>query len=479
MHLMFTYLGHKKKFKREQKKNGEIKALSTDLPPEKYPLVTVQLPVYNELYVVERLIDSVCAFNYPKDRFEIQVLDDSDDESVELIAARVKEWQAKGLQIQHVRRPTREGFKAGALQYGMGFSKGEFIAIFDADFMPEKDFLLRTLVHFSNDNIGLVQTRWQHMNEDYSLLTRLQAFALDAHFSVEQKGRNAGGYFMNFNGTAGVWRRTCIDDAGGWHSDTLTEDLDLSYRAQLKGWRFNFIEQIQSPSELPMVMNAIKSQQFRWTKGAAEVARKNLWKVLRAKLPLGIKVHATFHLLNSLLFICILATGVLSVPLLVVKANLPELNDIIKYASVFMLSLLILILFYYVARRETKGAGVGKALKFVGMFPIFLSVSMGMSLHNAIATLEGYLGFKSPFIRTPKYNVNSIKENWRTRTKYLSKKLSFVTWMEGLLSLYFLVGGIGMGIWYGDYGFIPFHTLLFFGYGVIFYYSIRHAIASS
>jgi cellulose synthase/poly-beta-1,6-N-acetylglucosamine synthase-like glycosyltransferase len=479
LHLAYVY----SRFQKRGKKQHEALPAewqTSHAHGEEWPYVTVQLPVFNEMYVVERLIDAVADFDYPKDRFEIQVLDDSTDQTVDITARKVAEVRAgKGVNITQVRRPNRQGFKAGALADGLREAKGEFIAIFDADFVPPPDFLRNTIPHFDADNIGVVQTRWTHINIDYSILTRLQAFALDAHFSVEQQGRNAAGYFMNFNGTAGVWRRKCIEDAGGWQSDTLTEDLDLSYRAQLKGWKFKFMENLESPAELPAAMGAIKSQQFRWTKGAAETARKNLWNVLRAKLPMGIKIHAVAHLLNSFLFICILMTSLLSVPLLYYKVDSPTLTKLFDYASIFILSLFSLIIFFWVSRtnRET-GPVLPRFLKFLATFPVFLALSMGLSLHNAIATLEGYLGIKSPFIRTPKFNIKDVKDNWKTRTQYLSKSISPVTVLEGLFSLYF-IGGMIMDIYYGEYALLPFHFLLLLGYSSIFYYSIRHSLAPS
>lgn len=474
VHLAYLYLKYSKR-----EKLHPLPAPSIPKREEDWPMVTVQLPIYNELYVIERLIDAVCAFDYPLDKLEIQVLDDSNDETVPLVDRVVAAYQAKGINIVAVRRPERVGFKAGALQYGMGTSKGEFIAIFDADFVPYPDFLRKTVPYFEDSKIGVVQTRWEHINEKYSILTKLQAFALDAHFSVEQKGRNAAGHFINFNGTAGVWRRTTIDDAGGWQADTLTEDLDLSYRAQLKGWKFLFKEKLGSPAELPAAMSAIKSQQFRWTKGAAETAKKNLWKVLRAKLPFGTKLHATFHLLNSMLFICILTTAILSVPLLFFKKGNPELSQAFAYASIFLLSLVALIFFFWVSRKhhDNDEKGGRKFLKFLGTFPIFLAISMGFSLHNAIATMEGYLGIKSPFIRTPKFNIQDVKDNWRDNSKYLSRALTPMTIMEGLLSLYFL-GGMIMGIMWSDYSMVPYHLLLCGGFGTISYFSIRHSLVS-
>lgn len=259
----------------EKEENRKRKS-SIQHPPLsfEFPLVTVQLPIYNELYVVERLIDAVCLFEYPKNRLEIQVLDDSTDETVSIIAQKVRLYKAQGFDIQHIRRSSRDGFKAGALAYGLTAAKGEFIAIFDADFIPHPDFLTTTIPHFENATVGVVQTRWVHLNESYSLITQLQAFGLDGHFIVEQGGRNAAGHFINFNGTAGVWRKSCILDAGGWSAQTLTEDLDLSYRAQLRGWQFVYLENVETPAELPATMPALKSQQYRWMKGAPNAPAK-------------------------------------------------------------------------------------------------------------------------------------------------------------------------------------------------------------
>lgn len=487
-HLVINYLH----YRRHRKKEPIPEPLPLKIPQpvlagggkvpvnqdnSEFPFVTVQLPIYNELYVVERLIEAVADFEYPSDRFEIQVLDDSTDETVEIIANKVAEVRAlKGVQIEHIRREHREGYKAGALKDGLKSSKGEFVAIFDADFIPPADFLRNTIPYFTDDKVGLVQTRWDHINENYSILTKLLAFLLDAHFSVEQKGRNSGGYFMNFNGTAGVWRRKTIDDAGGWHSDTLTEDLDLSYRAQLKGWKFKFIEDLLSPAELPMAMNAIKSQQFRWTKGGAETAKKSLGKVMRAKLPLKVKLHAFFHLMNSSLFICVLITALLSVPVLFAKGASKDLEAAFNVATIFLVSPFALIVFYWTSRisRDYKIPLPKRIFRFFFTFLAFLSLSMGFALHNTVATLEGWLGFKSPFIRTPKFNVKDMQDNWRTRTRYLTKKISVVTWLEGVLSLYF-ISGIAIGIKLGDYALLPFHTLLAVGFGTVFYYSVRHA----
>jgi cellulose synthase/poly-beta-1,6-N-acetylglucosamine synthase-like glycosyltransferase len=437
-------------------------------------VVTVQLPVFNELYVVERLIDAVAHLDYPKDKLEIQVLDDSTDESVEVAARKIEEWKAKGIDIVHVRRPDRVGFKAGALAYGLKIAKGEFTAVFDADFVPKKQFLKATIPHFFTDpEIGVVQTKWEHLNEDYSLLTQMQAFGLDAHFTVEQKGRNLGGHFINFNGTAGVWRNTCVDDAGGWQSDTITEDLDLSYRAQLKGWRFVYLEEFGSPAELPAEMMALKNQQFRWTKGAAECAVKNLPKVIKErKISLSTKLHAIFHLMNSFIFICVLCTALLSLPLLMIKQRLGEYELLFQVASIYLLSFVILAFFYWVSRPVNMK---GKGWKFLVNFPLFLSISMGLSLHNSVAVLEGYAGKKSPFIRTPKFAIKKGEGTWVDK-KYRALRTNPLTILEGVLSLYF-VTGVVLAFVLQEYGLLPFHIMLSLGFGFVFFYSVKHTLA--
>lgn len=460
-------------YKRYRKQHDAVDDRVYDLNQPDLPRVTIQLPVFNERYVVERLIDAVCALQYPKDRLHIQVLDDSTDESKELAAARIAEWQKRGVHIEHVLRPDRKGFKAGALAYGLEKVTGEYIAIFDADFVPEPDFLLRTLPPFEDDRVGMVQTRWEHLNRDYSLLTRLQAFALDAHFSVEQGGRNAGGHFINFNGTAGVWRKTTIADAGGWSDDTLTEDLDLSYRAQLKGWRFVFLEATGSPAELPAVMSALKTQQFRWNKGAAECARKNLGKVLRNKnLPISTKVHAFFHLMNSGIFIAVLGCVLLSVPVLWIKHTHPLVDALFPVGSVFLISLLILAVFYYRAIQRQHLRGVKE--NFGLTFPLFLSMSMGLAFHNGMAVLEGYFGRKSPFLRTPKQGVQHRDDSWMGKA-YLESVLNPQTLMEVLLTFYF-AAAIVLCFHLGDYALLPLFVLLFAGFAGVSGYSVWHSV---
>ena len=461
-HLTFLYVKSKK-----------VKQVNPELP-EKLPFVTIQLPIFNELYVVERLLRKVAEMDYPLHLFEIQVLDDSTDETVELTATLVAEIKELGIDIQHIRREQRVGFKAGALEYGLKTAKGEFVAIFDADFLPEKDFLLKTIPHFEDSEIGLVQTRWEHLNKNFNLLTRLLSMALDAHFSIEQKGRNSNGDFMNFNGTAGVWRKTCIADAGGWSADTLTEDLDLSYRAQLKGWKMKYLEDYTSPAEVPAFLSAIRSQQYRWNKGGAEVARKNVRTIFKSDFPFHVKVHAIFHLLNTGIFIFVFLSAIVSVPLLYFVASGDIANEIIKYSAVFFTGFVLLSSFYWVSLRQRNKSFLSTTVNFLFYFPIFLGLSMGLSLFNTIAVIEGYLGIRSPFVRTPKFNIVGTKNNVQ-QNQYMRSKIPFIALFEGLLAFYF-----AFALWFGWqnelYPFLPYHALLMLGFGGIFFYSIKHSV---
>jgi Glycosyltransferases, probably involved in cell wall biogenesis len=436
-----------------------------------FPKVTIQLPVFNEKYVVERLIEAISNFNYPKDKLEIQILDDSTDETTELILHKIEALRPLHLDIQFIHRENRAGFKAGALQNGFHLAKGEYIAIFDADFIPTPDFLLKTIPLFVNEKVGVVQTRWGHLNKDYSLLTQLQAFGLDAHFSIEQTARGASGSFINFNGTCGVWRKATIQDAGGWSSDTLTEDLDLSYRAQLKGWHFSYLEDVETPGELPIIMPAIKSQQYRWNKGAAETARKNFGNVLRSSLSGKSKVHAFFHLFNSSVFVSLLVAAVLSIPMLYIKSIRPELELLFDVGIIFLVGFLSISFFYWIATRRFYPGDSLK--KFASLYPRFLIVSMGLSLHNGLAVMEGLLGRKTPFIRTPKFNLTSRGESWK-KNSYVHLNINFQTIIEGILALYF-VFGLVVGLMLKDGGLMIFHAMLALGFGSVFIYSVKPA----
>ncbi|MEE2771777.1 MAG: cellulose synthase family protein [Bacteroidota bacterium] len=463
LHLLINYFRAKRSVDTSEK---------FDFNVEEYPQVTIQLPLYNEYYVVERLLRNIAKIDYPKNKLEIQVLDDSTDQSVLKTAEIVSELQNDGLNIQHIRREKRVGFKAGALKEGLQIAIGEFIAVFDSDFVPGENWLKETVPYFKNENIGVVQTRWGHLNRDYSLLTRIQAFALDFHFILEQTGRNFGRNFINFNGTAGIWRRECILDAGNWSGDTLTEDLDLSYRAQMKKWDFKYLENVETPAELPVVISAARSQQFRWNKGAAENFRKNYWKLLKdSSVSFSTKFHGFFHLLNSSMFLIVLLLSILSVPVLYIKSTNPVFSWYFNVLAAFAVSTLIFFVCYYVAYARIHGNSFRSFFRFIGMFLTFFSIAMGFSVHNSLAVLEGHFGKKSEFIRTPKFNISNLKDSWKGN-RYLSGRFSKNVVIEGLLFLYF-----GFAIWsafhLNDFGLLIFHLMLFSGFGFVFFKSLK------
>ncbi len=434
-------------------------------------IVTIQLPMYNEMYVAERLINAICEIDYPKELLEIQVLDDSTDETVDVVAKIVKEKQALGFDIQHVRRQNREGYKAGALKEGMKSAKGKYIAIFDADFIPRKEFLHNTLSYFTHDKIGLVQTRWEHLNEDYSILTRIQALALNGHFVIEQSVRNKSGFFIQFNGTGGVWLKECIEDAGNWHADTLTEDLDLSYRAQLKGWKFVYLRDITTPAELPAEMNALKAQQFRWTKGAIETGKKLLPMVWRGKVPLRVKLQATFNLTNNLVFPFTLLAGILNVPLIFIKNAGPYWN-FFNFMAIFVVAFISTFLFYLFAQKDVHEDWRKK----IALFPLFMAGSMGFTLNNTRAVFEGLMSRKSEFVRTPKFKVvNKEDQLSSSKNKYLAKtKIQPSTYIELLLAGYCLIGVVA-AIYFMEIAAIPFQLMFFFGFATVSTMSLRQA----
>ncbi len=467
LNLLFNYLSAKK-----IKDTSETFDFSN---PDEIPFVTIQLPVFNEMYVMERLLDNIALLDYPKDKFEIQVLDDSTDETITTTAEHVERLKETGLNIEHICRTDRSGFKAGALKEGLKIAKGEFIAIFDADFLPKPNWLKRTIPYFKDEKIGVVQTRWGHLNRNYSILTKIQAFALDAHFTLEQVGRNSKGHFINFNGTAGVWRKSCIIDAGNWEGDTLTEDLDLSYRAQLKKWKFKYLEDVETPAELPVVISAARSQQFRWNKGGAENFRKMRWRVLKSKdISFKTKIHSILHLLNSTMFLNIFLVAVLSIPMLYIKNEYAHLRFYFYIMSFFVLSTIIFFICYWFMYKEIYGSGFKNFFKYIALFFTFFSIAMGFSLHNSIAVIEGHIGKRSEFIRTPKFNISSLKDTWKGN-KYLRKKMSLNVIIEGALMLYFgfgLYSAFVVGDQGGDFGLFPFHLMLFIGFGYVFFKSL-------
>ncbi len=439
---------------------------------DQYPLVTIQLPLYNEYYVVERLINSVCSIDYPKEKMEIQVLDDSTDETVNVVSKIVSTKKAEGFDIVHIRRSSREGFKAGALKEGLKIAKGEFIAIFDADFIPQKSFLQKTLKFFSDEKIGMVQTRWDHLNGDYSLLTRAQALALDGHFVIEQTVRNKAGLFINFNGTGGIWRKKCIEDAGNWHTDTLTEDLDLSFRAQLIGWKFIFLKDYTSPAELPSEINALKSQQFRWTKGAIETAKKLLPLIWKSTVPLRIKLYSTFQLTNNIVFPFILLAAILNVPLIFIK-NSGGYEIYFAFMSVFVLAFISSFLFYLYSQKDIHPDW----RKRIILFPVFMAGSMGLALNNSRAVFEGLMNRKSEFVRTPKFKLEGAQDSWIGK-KYSNKKIGFAVIVELVLAVYCLIG-VASSLYFLEIAALPFQLMFFLGFSFVSITSLKHAFAKN
>ena len=403
------------------------------------PLVTVQLPIFNEYYVAGRLIDSIITLQYPKDKLEIQVLDDSTDDCRELTEAKVKHYQKKGFNIQHLHRTKREGHKAGALKEGLEKAKGEFIAIFDADFVPSPKFLEKTVPFFYEDKkIGMVQARWGHINEDYSLLTKAQSIGVDGHFMIEQVARNSSDLWMNFNGTAGIWRKSCIIDSGNWHYDTLTEDFDLSYRAELKGWKFKYLSDILCPAELPATVSAYKSQQFRWCKGSLQTAVKLIPKIFKSRESWKVKIEAFTHLLNysvhPLLYLNILTT----LPVIYFQNILFHIptHFLIILLSVLGFSTMGPIIFYAVSQKHLY-PDWKKRLKFL---PVLTMIGSGISLSNTKAWLEGVLGKKSSFVRTPKLGITSEKKPdfSQRKQKYGHRKIDMIVLFEFFTVFYIL-----------------------------------------
>ncbi len=423
------------------------------------PQITVQLPVYNELYVAERLIDAVAAIDYPRDRLEIQVLDDSTDETTDLIAAKVANLKAHGFSAEHVRRGSREGFKAGALAHGLATARGEFLAIFDADFVPTPDIFRRCIDYFTDPRIGMIQTRWDHLNREYSLLTRLQAVFLDGHLLLEQTARAKSGRFFNFNGTAGIWRRACIEAAGGWQADTLTEDLDLSYRAQLGGSRFLFLPDLVTPAELPVEMNAFKTQQRRWAKGSIQTCKKLLPAVWRAPLSPCVKIEATFHLTSNFAYLLLLLMCVIANPLIAPQRStlpMPWLLDL----PIFSCAVWAVVLFYAIVLRELRP----RWWRELWCVPAVLALGVGMSISNAKAVLEAVFNRGGAFIRTPKYGVRLRGETWRHK-RYLAIPSALVT-LELAAAAYFAhVGWLAARD--SNWPAVPFLFLFFAGFAYV------------
>ena len=442
------------------RKNGKnLTMLPPYSPSENLPFVTVQLPVYNEKYVVRRLLDSVLKLEYPKDKLQIQILDDSTDSTSEIIRQFLKEISISEIDIQHLHRQHRKGFKSGALREGLQSAKGEFIAVFDSDFLPPSDFLLKSLPYFTSDKIGLVQTRWNHLNENFSALTKIQAIILNGHFLIEQTARNQQKYFINFNGTAGIWRKSCILDAGNWQDDTLTEDLDLSYRAQLKGWEFIFRPDILCPAELPPDVSSWKTQQYRWVKGGIETCKKLLPVVIKSPLPFRVKVQSFFHLTGNFVYPLVLFSGILLIPTVFIKNNFPVFSQIFMWMSLFVLGTISSFLgFWFVQNRH----GDGKMIRF-RQFPQYLAYVAGISINNSKAVISGLLNRKSEFVRTPKFHIFNHHQTIR-KNSYQTAGSDIQGWFEVLLGFY-CVAGCVVSVILLEFSALPF--ILIYGAGFL------------
>lgn len=428
---------------------------------EELPRITVQLPIYNERYVVGRLLEAVTRFDYPRDRLEIQVLDDSTDDTRHVASALVAEYTRAGLPISYHHRSHRRGFKAGALAEGLKKATGEFIAIFDADFVPPPDTLLRMVHYFTHPKVAVVQGRWTWINRHSSVLTEVEAVMLDGHFVIEHGGRNCSGRFFNFNGTAGMWRRAAIEDAGGWQHDTLTEDTDLSYRAQLRGWKFVYDPTIECPSELPVEVNAFKSQQARWAKGLVQVGRKLLPVIWRSRQPLAVKVEATFHLTSPLAYPLMVVFSLILLPAMMIRFSQGGLSMLYLDLPLFLASWCSISTFYAVAQRELDPCKWRRRLKYI---PFLMATGIGLAVSNARAVGEALLGKPSEFVRTPKFCVQDQSESWERKT-YLTRA-NFISVMELSLAAYFLAA-TAYALRLENYLTAPFLFLFLLGYSYV------------
>ena len=426
--------------------------------PAEWPKVTIQLPIFNERYVVERLVECVAQFDYPRDRMEIQLLDDSTDETREVARDCVERFRQLGLPIVYLHRENRGGYKAGALQEGLKCATGEFVAIFDADFLPPADFLRRTIPYFSDRKLAMVQTRWTYINRNYSALTRVEAILLDGHFVIEHASRYRSGNFFNFNGTAGVWRRDAIDDAGGWQHDTLTEDTDLSYRAQLRGWHFLYLPDIECPSELPVEMNAFKSQQARWAKGLIQTAKKILPRVLRADVPRHVKIEAFFHLTGNISYPLMVLLSIILLPAMIVRFYQGWFQVLVIDLPLFVASTCSISSFYLTAQRELFPREWKRTFLYL---PFVMAVGIGLSVRNAVAVIEALAGHQSEFVRTPKYSIDGKKAAWSKKS--YRKGAGWMPFVEVFLGLYFGVTVL-YAVHAGNYATIPFLLLFVWGY---------------
>src|SRR5450755_2391898 len=447
--MVYLYYKHKKN------KTTEPAAY---FPSDNLPRVTVQLPIFNEQYVVDRLLDAVCRLNYPKDKLDIQLLDDSTDETIEVARLLVERYAALGHPVSYIHRNNREGFKAGALAEGLKTAKGEFVAIFDADFVPPPDFLMQCIHHFTDPKIGMVQTRWTHINRNYSLLTQVEAILLDGHFVLEHSARARSGVFFNFNGTAGMWRRCAIDEAGGWEHDTLTEDTDLSYRAQLKGWRFKYLQDVECPAELPVEMTAFKTQQARWAKGLIQVSKKILPQVFASDVSRHVKIEAVYHLTANLSYPLMIVLSVLLMPAMIIRFYQGWFQMLYIDLPLFLASTFSISSFYLVSQKELFPKRWLRSLVYL---PLLMALGIGLTITNTRAVLEALVGKQTSFVRTPKYRVESKQD--RIGAKKYRKRLGWVPWLELVIGTYF-AATVYYAVDNENYITVPFLLLFVVGY---------------
>jgi len=437
-------------------------------PPTRFaegelPFVTIQLPIFNEQFVIDRLIDACCRLDYPRDRFEIQVLDDSTDETT-VVAQQIVERYARGFAgmdpqpITYIHRTNRYGFKAGALDAGLKSAKGEFIAIFDADFVPPREWVMQVIHHFAQPEVGMVQTRWTHLNRDYSPLTQIEAIMLDGHFVLESGGRSRAGVFFNFNGTAGMWRHETISSAGGWQHDTLTEDTDLSYRAQMVGWKFKYLQDVECPAELPIEMTAFKTQQARWAKGLIQTGKKILPRVVKSDQPWHTKLEAWYHLSANISYPLMIILSVLLMPAMIIRSWQGWLQMLLIDLPLFMASTMSISSFYLVSQKELFAKGWGRTFLYL---PFLMALGVGLTITNTKAVMEALFGVQSAFARTPKYRVQQKGE--KSQAKKYRKRLGIIPWIELAIGSYF-----ALTVWYAysteNYFTMPFLILFVFGY---------------
>jgi len=445
-HLLFLYWRHRKQTLVPPKQFGEL------------PIVTVQLPMYNEMYVAERLLESVALIDYPKHLMEIQVLDDSTDETVQIASAKVEDLKSRGYNATYIHRTDRSGYKAGALENGLKHAQGDFVLVFDADFVPSVSIIKDLIHHFTDSKVGMVQARWGHLNREYSILTRVQSMMLDGHFVIEHIARNRSGRFFNFNGTAGIWRRAAIVDAGGWQHDTLTEDMDLSFRAQLRGWNFIYVPTAIAPAEIPCEMNSFKGQQFRWAKGSAQTTKKLLMTVLRADIPLKVKIECVFHLTNNFAYLFLVVLAMLQLPNMLLRRHIDEPMLLLLDVPLFLATCVSIIAFYL----ATHHALYGNLWDAAKRLPLMMALSIGLSINNARAVLEGLFGGESEFVRTPKHGVQQSQDAWVQKNYHASAK-NIGTYLELLFGGYFVLT-IGLAVYTGSWVSIPFLVLFLVGF---------------